>query len=337
LAESGVAASSASAAAGINGGGTTSQPFSFISSTILPGFLTAANSQSPIVMDRVFFDYGYFDQFQVTKTTGTIVLGTTSTTLNATSSQIAGFNLNTFNVGIEKSLFGGLASVYVDAPILYADDNVTDQKINGFGDLNLGFKLSLYFDRCTGNALSAGLSVAVPTGHAAQYTDAVVWESSSTGAPIQFFTTPVNPTYIQPWVAGLWNCDRFFVQEYFAVIQPLPDEVATSINNCLSAGYRLWSVDRCCEPNHWITSITPIFGTQTLVGLQHSYNDTTLTEEYIPTDVRFRLSVPTQLFLTEGCQIGVGSRASVFAGVVEPVVGTKAYTIGGTVGLNFYF
>jgi len=47
------------------------------------------------------------------------------------------------DIGIEKSLLGGRASVYIDAPFLDAEHNVTNQTINGLGDLNVGLKLLL--------------------------------------------------------------------------------------------------------------------------------------------------------------------------------------------------
>jgi hypothetical protein len=331
------------ASAGITNGGPLS--FSTVTnSTIFPGLLTAANSQSPVVMDRVFFDYALFDQFQFERTR---VVATSTTNGSATTSRFAGFNLNQFDVGIEKSLFGGLASIYIDAPILYAADNITGQAINGFGDLNAGFKLLLYLDRQTGTMLSAGLTVAAPTAHPGEFTRDVTIRTDEippppapiSATPVTAQTVSVNPTFLQPWVAGLVNFDRLFVQDYLGFIQPLPDNVASSINESLSVGYRLYIADACARPYQWITSITPILSTQTLVALQHGFNDT-IDPTNLGFAVRpgaFRISFPTQVFLTEGCQFGIGSFASVFAGVVEPVAGPDAFKIGATVGVNFYF
>jgi hypothetical protein len=333
------------ASAGITQG-TAEFGSSSTTSTILPGFLTAATSQSPIVMDRVFFNYCFYGQFQALQTTYNLItnpapVGTTTT------KQIAGFNLNQFDIGVEKSFFGGKMSFYVDLPLLYAADNVTDQRVDGVGDLSAGFKLSLYFDRQTGNAISAGVTVGAPTAHSSQFVNAVVVYNPPGGPTPRnvFFTTDVNPTYLEPWVAGLLNFDRLFVQEYFSVIQPLPDTVATSINNCLTGGYRLYSVESAYETTHWITSVIPIISAQTLVALQGGFNETNVSSNSANpgppasqvTEGPFRISFPTQVFLTEGCQFGLGSRASIFGGVVESVVGPRAFNIGATAGVNFYF
>jgi hypothetical protein len=323
---------------------TGTQTFSstLANSTILPGLLTSANAQSPIPTDRVFFNYAFDDQFQFVQSQ---LVATNTSSGKATTSQIAGFNLNQFDVGVEKSLFGGMASIYVDAPILYATDNVTGQSINGFGDLNAGFKVRLLYDCKTNDALSAGMTVSVPTAHAGQFEQAILLRTDEPGTPIQttpvnVFKTALNPTFVQPWVAGLVNFNRLFVQEYFAVIQPLPDEVATSINDSLTVGYRLWTADPCNQDNHWISSITPILSAQTLVALQNGFNETKNVSSATTPEVTpgpFRISFPTQVFLTEGCEFGVGRRATVFGGVVEPVASPKAFTIGATAGVNFYF
>jgi hypothetical protein len=49
------------------------------------------------------------------------------------------------------------------------------------------------------------------------------------------------------------------------------------------------------------------------------------------------IGFPTQVFLTEGAQMMVGPRMAVFGGVMEPVVGPGAFTVGATFGANLFF
>src|SRR5262249_12299648 len=74
-----------------------------------------------------------------------------------------GFNLNTYTVGLEKTLFDGRASVYVRIPVLEATQNVSGQAIDGLGDVSAGFKFALLADRETGSTFTGGLTVSAPT------------------------------------------------------------------------------------------------------------------------------------------------------------------------------
>ncbi|MGO8746407.1 MAG: hypothetical protein ACLQNE_10485 [Thermoguttaceae bacterium] len=294
------------------GGAGTGAPANAL---ILPGLLTAANAESPLPQNRIFFDYAFYDQFQIVNPNGSNALQ-------------PGFNLNRFDVGLEKTLFGGDVSVYVRAPFLYASDNVSSAAIDGVGDISAGFKVLLDREE-SGSLLSAGMTIAAPTAPAGQFLpngNSGVW---GTPTPVS-----VNPVFLQPWVAGRLNGDRFFVEDYFGVLVPTTSEVVTSINNSLSVGYHMWSSGSSCPEcdsgcgERLLRSITPMLNAQVLVPLGSGGNNTTTV---------FPISFPTQLFLTEGCQFSLGERVTIFSGVVEPVVGPKAFSIGATFGASLAF
>jgi hypothetical protein len=351
----GIGASAASAAAGLpattNGANISPSGNAHVATVtntstplIIPGLFTAASVQSVMPMDRVSFDYGYFNRFAISSPTG----------------PTAGFNLNQFNIGIEKTIFNGMASVYVSVPFLSATDNISGQDINGLGDVNVGFKVLFFQDKETGTALSGGMTVAAPTAHSTTFSSTSTLNLTFTG-PTQpglpiganlpvtplTTTTTVNPTFLQPWIGGLWARDGFFVQEYFGVLVPTDNRISTIINNNVTLGYEIYR-----NPNGFLSSITPTFGVQLLLPVSNVNNSVGSTTSQVPVDINClttsyaqiagqipnsSFGFPDQVFLTAGGQFGLGQSAMLSASVVVPVAGPRGYSVGATVGLNFFY
>ena len=311
-----------------------------ISSTplIMPGLFTAASAQSVIPVDRVSFDYGHFNRFAIATGSGTA----------------PGFNLNQFGITVEKTVLDGIGSVYVNVPFLVATENITGQAIDGLGDVSAGFKMVLWKDRETGTTFSGGFTVAAPTARDTTITNTLL--INFTGGPTPpgvvpppvgtiirvTSTTTVNPTYLQPWIGGVVSLDKWFIQEYFGILIPTDDRVATIINNNFIIGYNLYS-----DPDRFVRSITPTFGVQMLLPVNHvssSTGDTTapvnincLTTVFPEDQLPTRLGFSHQVFLTAGVQMGLGERCLFSAGVTTPVVGPRGYAVGGTVGLSYFY
>lgn len=309
---------------------------------ILPGLLTTTGAQNAVPLDRVFFDYGYFNRMFIASPTG----------------PIAGYNLNTFAIGIEKTFLDGNASIYVSVPFLDATQNISGQAIDGLGNINAGFKYLLWSNRDTGSALAAGLTVSAPTGRDTVATNtlnvtftggtqpSVVPNPPPVGTILTFTeTTRINPTYFQPYAAGLWVADRFFFHEYFGVIVPTDGRVATFINNNLTMGYNIYE-----NRGSFLTSITPTFGVQLLLPVNHVNNSASPTTTVVPANITCigpfptdqlpgfdSLGFPSQVFLNAGAQFGLGERALLSAGVVVPVAGPRGYEIGVSVGLSYLY
>jgi hypothetical protein len=341
----GIGGSVASAAAGLPIPQANARSATITSNStplIMPGLLTAASTQAAIPVDRIFFDYGYFNRFAISSPTGAI----------------PGFNLHQFNIGIEKTLFDGNASVYVSVPFLHATSNISGQDINGLGDVNVGLKYMLWKNADTGSAFTAGFTVAAPTARSTTVTNtlnvtftggtqpAVVPTPPPVGTVLPFtITTTINPTYLQPWAAGLWVADRFFVHEYFGILIPTDDRVSTFINNNLTIGYNVFE-----NPCGLVSSITPVIGVQLLLPVNHINNSVGSTTTTIPANITCigpypidqlpgldSFSFPSQVFLSGGFQIGLGERALFSAGVVVPVAGPRGYEVGATAGLTYFY
>ena len=72
--------------------------------------------------------------------------------------------------------------------------------------------------------------------------------------------------------------------------------------------------------------------TQTTVATNITCLDTTP-----PPELSRSFGFPTQVFLTGGAQFGLGERCTLGAGVVVPVAGPRGYSVGVTVGLNYFY
>ena len=129
-------------------------------------------------------------------------------------------------------------------------------------------------------------------------------------------TRTINPTYLQPWGAGLFVMDRFFIQDYLGAIVPTEGPVPVYLNNQLTAGYQLFQN----RDNALVTSVTPFVGAQELIPISGS-------------SVQFS----DQVFLSAGIGVRLGERLLLSGSYVTPVVGPKAFDGGGTIGLNFFF
>jgi hypothetical protein len=313
---------------------------------ITPGLFTAGTAQSVVPVDRVFFDYGYFDRFRIAGPTG----------------PTAGFNLHQFNIGAEKAIFDNLASIYLSLPFLYASQNVSGQPINGIGDVNVGFKVALLGSAETGRLLSGGMTVAAPSARntvvSATNSEVVTQTATLDGKVIAgpvnttvqgpTVTRRVNPTFLQPWIGGLVVLDRLFVHEYLGIVVPTESRMTTFFNTDLTVGYALFQ-----NPDGMVTSVTPLLSAQALVPVNRTSSQSTaptttvqaigpqgtpitlppLPAAALPSSIGF----PEQLYLTPALQVGLGERTLISGGIVTPLVGPKAYNVGVTFGINFFY
>lgn len=322
-----------SAAAGAGGAAATGigagQPTNIVPQPlVLPGLLTAANAEPARPLDRVFLSYTYYDHFKVVQTFFDPATG------NPTgSARVTGFNLNRFDVGAEKTFFDGAASVYVRAPYLDATQNVFGLPLDGAGDISGGLKVVLLHDCDSGSALTAGLTVSAPTARDAILTTGI--DRSNPAAP-RFTTTKINPTFIQPWTAGLLALDRLFVQDYLGVIVPTEDKVSTFINNDLTIGYQIYRGD--CE--QLLRFVAPTVDVQALIPVNHEGSGGAIVPVRPGAGGAIAIGSPTfpnQVFVTGGVQVGLGERVILSGGVVVPVVGPKAFDVGFTGGINILY
>jgi hypothetical protein len=284
----------------------------FPNALVLPGLLTASQSESAIPTTRVTVGYSFYYSFQVVSTP--IDLNQTATVRGA------GFDLHRYQVSVERTIMDDRASFYVNVPFLDAVSNVTNQPIDGFGNISAGFKAILAGDPECDGLLTAGLTVSAPTGRDAVFATA---GNLVAGVFVPTDTVRINPTYIQPWLAARRNFDRLFVENYTGVLVPTDDAVATFINNNLTVGYELLDRNEDDCEDRMISSITPLVSLQALIPVSKRGSE------------RLPFGYPDQFFLSSGAAIGLGEKTVLTATVVTPVSGPKGFDVGFNIGLTF--
>ncbi|MEI8374588.1 MAG: hypothetical protein WCJ35_17320 [Planctomycetota bacterium] len=157
----------------------------------VPRFKMAENT-SPMPMDRVYFDYGFYHNVQ----------------LNDPPSDV-----NAITSGFEKTFLGGMMSFEMRLPMASTlDSNVyldgtTRTHVGEIGDLGMALKCLLI--QCDTVTLSGGLAMTVPTAQDSQY-----FANSFDSNPQVIIKN--RSVHLLPFVGGLWiPNDRWFGIGYF--------------------------------------------------------------------------------------------------------------------------
>jgi hypothetical protein len=246
--------------------------------------ITENESAKPV--DRVFFNYNYYSNVDR-------LLGTAGQA-----------NFQRELVGFEKTFLGGDASFGMRLPFrqLNGDDGVEDRHLD---DLSLIFKYALVNDHTTGNVLSTGLVVTLPTG------DALKIDGQS----------DINSTVFSPFVGFIYHFGDFFAQGFSSVAVPTDARDVTLWFNSLQLGYRLY---RCDSPDRWLTSVTPVAEFHVNTPLNHRGLDE------VP------IGFSDSLNFTGGCYFGF-RRAVLGIAVGTPMTGPRPYDYEVFSSLNFRF
>jgi hypothetical protein len=255
----------------------TTQPSTTLSNRVPVtsfGAFKISDNESVRPTDRVFATYNYFD--------------------------VDGFGGNASSVnreviGFEKTFLNGRASFEMRAPMTQVGPTFGGS--SDFDALTMVFKYAAYDNRDTGDIISAGLAVTVPTGP-----DITIGVGSN-----------INPTLLQPYVGYAFNFGRAYLQGFSEIIVPTDSNLPTFVGNDIGAGYRLESVP-----------VIPTFEVHINDGLNHQGS--------LATPIGFTDSV----ILTGGVHILLG-RSDLTLGVTTPVVGPLLYSVEGIVQFNWRF
>jgi hypothetical protein len=162
------------------------------------GFKIAEN-ESPRPLDRVYFNYNYFNA---------VDFGGVRTDIHR----------ETF--GFEKTFLNGNASIGLRIPVM----TVPGRDNSEIGDISAIFKYAFINDGATGNVLSAGLVITAPTGPVTYGFDTRLNQT-------------IHPTFIQPFVAGRAVMGNFFVQGFSSIALPTDSRDVTYLFNDIGVGY----------------------------------------------------------------------------------------------------
>jgi hypothetical protein len=253
------------------------------------GAFKITENESPAPQDRLFVTYNYF--YNVNKT------------FNPGGVNIDRTNVQREEVGFEKTFLGGDASFGMRLPILEIQGEDVDK--SNIGDLSLIFKYAFFNNRETGNLLSGGMVLTVPTGPAFLPSD----------------TPDIHSTLFQPFVGGIWRSGDLYVHGFTSLLVPTDSRDVMFIFNDYGIGYFIYQNNS----GGMISSISPT------------------VEAHINTPLNHRGSQVDPLGgidvfdMTAGVNLGFGSRAYLTIGVNTPLSGPKPYDLEAVAQLNWRF
>ena len=278
------------------------------------GAFNVGENESPRPQDRVFVFYNFFDDIRgpdigsnvpiIHNTSSTTVSNGVTTTIQAstvTPGVLPRVSLDREVFGFEKTFFDGNASVEFRLPLL-------QQQGGGFndyavGDLTMLAKYAFLNDRSTGNLVSAGLALTVPTGPG-----------------IETISGSIDSTLLQPFAGYIWNFASFYVQGIHSIVVPTDARVPTLMFNDI--GVNVWAYR--ASSDRFLSFVVPTFETHVTTSLNHrSENDA--------------LFVPDVVVLTSGAHFGIYKNGVLTLGAAAPVTGPTPFSVEAFMQFNWRF
>jgi hypothetical protein len=145
------------------------------------GSFKISEDESPRPQDRIYIDYNYF--------------------ADVSTPGVNQFQVHRETFGFEKTFLDGSASFGVRVPIIEQGGQFGSDDL---GDLSFILKYAFYDDRETGNLLSAGFVVTVPTGPSISLEDG----------------SDLRSTLLQPYLGYIWTADRFYTLGFAEIVIP---------------------------------------------------------------------------------------------------------------------
>jgi hypothetical protein len=238
------------------------------------GSYKIADNESPMPLNRVFMTYNYFNSVE---TFGN-----------------GNFDLHREVIGFERTFLDGAASFGMRLPFIETSQG--GGNLDGIGDLTMIFKYAPWLDRQTGNVLSGGLALTVPTGRNIDLADG----------------TNIHQVLFQPYLGGIYNAGDWYVLGFSSVVIPTARQDASFISNDLGLGYRLWTA--CPNEERLITFLTPTIEAHLVDPLNHpGLNSGGL------------VGFPDQFTMTAGVHIGIGCLGTLTLAGASPVTGPRPF------------
>jgi hypothetical protein len=253
------------------------------------GAFKIAENESPRPTDRFFATYNYF---------------------NGVGSGIPGiptFDTHREVFGFEKTFLDGDASVGMRFNVL---QNTGDGGLGAayFGDITIVSKYAFLNNRETGNVISGGVLVTVPTGP-----DAILIDGSR-----------INPVVLQPWNGGILNFERVFFQGFSSLAIPVDSRDSLLALTDIGMG---WKMYRASDLSDSIVSY--------VVPVTEAHFTIPYTRQGIN---RWPVGFPEMLcVLTNGVHIGLGRSTDLTLAVAVPVTGPKTFDVEAVAQLNWRF
>jgi len=175
-----------------------------------------AESESPRPQNRIYYNFNYLGNIFV----------------DVSGAGIPPAQLYRHLIGMEKTFFGGDASIGLRVPVLKLGGN-PGYDATAFGDMSILMKYALVNNADTGNVLSGGMVMRVPTGGYFMF---------PTPAGARTNVQPrLNDLYFQPWGGYLYNVTpQLFVHGFHSVSIPTLGIDVLYMSNDIGVGYWLF-------------------------------------------------------------------------------------------------
>ncbi len=250
-----------------------------------PGSFKISDNESPRPTDRVFFTYNYFDR------------------VNAGGNNLG---LNRELIGFENTFLDGNASFGMRLPFLQTTQGagISGLVNHEVGDLTLIGKYAVINNLTTGNVLSGGLALTVPSAdHRLILADG----------------NALRSVLIQPYTGWIINAGSLFAQGFHSLVVPTDTRDITEINNDVAVGYWLYK-----SPETFLRGIVPTVEGHIFTPLNHTSN---LDLVYSPNIVT----------LTFGMNFVLVGNSTLGIAVAAPVTGPRPDNIEALVSFNVRF
>jgi hypothetical protein len=201
------------------------------------GGIKVTDNESPRPVDRVYYSYDFFSFVNFSSNTN-----------------LAPMELHRHIFGFEKTFFDGFVSIGLRLPLveLFGPPPLAARD---FADMTVVTKMAIWNDRATGNLVSAGLLISLPTGPA----QVLVHPGSGNQMVLR-------DTILQPFVGYIWSAtDDLYIHGFCAVAVPTDSKDATLMWNDLGAGYWLYRNDG----DVWIRAAIPTIELHVNTPLNH--------------------------------------------------------------------
>jgi hypothetical protein len=275
---------------------TISSPSSSSSNNRLATFATVASkasfkiseNESPVPVNRAYINYNYYNN---------VTHGDTG---------ITGSDVHRETLGLEQTIAEGAASLGFRIPFaqLTGSNGFDDTQ---FGDIDLIFKYAVYGDRRSGDVISTGMVLTLPT---ASKDIAIAGQSS------------LNPTILQPYLGYYFTSGDFYLHGFSSVAVPTDSRDVTLLFNDIGVGYWMY---RDNGGDSLLRAVVPTFETHINTPLSHRGSNNLNPIGY--QDV---------VDLSLGAH-AVFSRSVLGVAVVAPVTGPKPYDFEVIANLNFHW
>ena len=248
---------------------------------VFRGAFKIAENESPQPLDRLYVNYNFYSDV----------------------SSVADVHRET--LGVEKTLFGGRASVGLRLPFFQVRGEKAAEETSTVGDLSLVLKYAWVND--PGTVLSTGLVITMPTGPEAY---AFIVKDGR--------AQELHPALFQPFVGYLWRRANLYVHGFGSIMVPTDSRDVTVAFVDVGLGYWIF------RGSGVLSGIVPTVEAHVNVPVNHRGADD------VP---RFRDSVD----LLAGVHFVFRDRLSVGLAVATPVTTPRLFDVEALVNINYRF